>query len=127
MRLHKKGRRTLGAFVEMKSGPAYIAFRRPRDFYRNDKRGAKRSVSQSVDDGDAMWAIDLHTLREARHDGVKWLFVLMRPQKIVYGTALANYFDPERYRAINYDGRGGSDQRYLPVGNFKAVDFSSRI
>lgn len=128
MRIHKSGKRRLGAFFDASFGSCYLAFRRPKDIFRGDiGREKKRSASQSLIEGDAMWAIDIATLMEARRCGVQVILVLMRPQRIVYYAPIESFLDPMKYRAHNYSLKGGSDQRYLPIKHFQSVDMSYRV
>lgn len=115
MELVKKGKRTYGAFLELTNGPVYCAFRSPRDFFLDGKRGEFRSIGQGLQDGSAAWAIDDAHLNEARHRGCVYIAVWIKKLNWLFMTPIETFCNPHTYYRRNYGTRGGSDQRYVSV------------
>ncbi|MGZ8172966.1 MAG: hypothetical protein ACXWT0_03825 [Methylobacter sp.] len=61
-------------------------------------------------------AIDIETLKEVEKRGVRFIVVKIRSTGDKYATRLAT-FNSEA-AVLNYDKRGGSLQRYLPIAKF---------
>ncbi len=119
MEMLKKGRRTYGAFVDLKSAKVYVAFRNPGDFFLDGKKGEFKSIAQGLQDGDAAWAIDDETLMKARRRGVTLVAIWVKKLNWLFMTTLDSFYDPKRYFRRNYTHRGGSEQRYVPVRYFQ--------
>lgn len=119
MELVKKGKRTYGAYLETPKGlKIYCAFRNPKDFFLDGRRGKFQSIAQGLKNGAAAWAIDDSQLRQARHRGCYYIGIWVRKLNWLFLTPLDTFYDPMKYFRRNYTGRGGSDQRYVSVDHF---------
>jgi hypothetical protein len=61
-------------------------------------------------------AIDVATLNEAKEKGVKFIVVKIKSTGDKYATTLETFVSDAA--VMNYDRRGGSLQRYLPIEKF---------
>jgi hypothetical protein len=114
--LIKKGRRRYGGIYELPSGKkAYLAYRNLREIYRS----GKISISEAIREGLACWAIDEEYIQEMRLKGVLYIGVLVRDTKDIYLTSLSRYLNRTKCRFHNYETRGGSRQRLLPLSEFR--------
>lgn len=114
--LVKRGRRLYGAIYTLKSGEkVYFAYRKQSEIYR----GKEKSISEGIRKEIACWAIDTDTLMMARARGIRFIGVIDRVSRDVYLTTLDNYFDRTKTQQIDYTERGGTVQRFLPLGFFQ--------
>jgi hypothetical protein len=124
----KKGRRLYGGIhtVTATGNTFYLAYRRIKEIYRS----GEKSISDAVRLGTACWAIDEATLLEMRAKGIKYIGVFVRDNGDTYLTSIDNYFDKTKAKILNYEKRGGSLQRFLPLIYFRvkhgAVKLKSR-
>ena len=126
--IHMRGGRKLGAHFDASFASCYMAFRRPKDIFRNDdSRAKRRSITQAIEDGDAMWSMDIETLMDLKRKSITHLFIRMRPQNIVFFTLLEVYFTKGMYKRADYTSTGGVDQRFVPLKYFQVIDFSHKI
>lgn len=108
----KKGRRLYGHICELDDGSKiYLARRRHAEIFR----AGKSSISEAMTEGEASWAIDETTLYNLRAKSVKWIGVRVVDTKDMYITHMANYFDLKKAKVKDYEARGGTRQRYLPL------------
>lgn len=123
MELVRKGKRVYGAFFELSSAPVYCAFRTPGDIFKTVREGSNKfkSISEALKDETAAWAIDDDHLQMARRRGCKNIAVWVRKLNWLFITPIENFFDRTKYQRRDYGGRGGSDQRYLPVHHFRQL------
>jgi hypothetical protein len=114
--LHKKGRRTYGAYYTRKADGArfYMAFRKTKQIFRS----GEADISTAIRSGTACWALDEDLLIDLRAAGIKFVGVLDRDTGDKYMTALDMFFNPQA-AIMNYTARGGSLQRYLPLKFFR--------
>lgn len=115
--LVRKGRRLYGAFLDIPSGLTYLAFRRPKDIFK-DTKGKFVTISDAMADEKACWAIDESTLQEARRRGCVFVGFWVRRLNWVFLTNIENFLDPHKYFSRNYSSRGGELQRYLNLRYF---------
>jgi hypothetical protein len=115
VRLIKRGNRKYGAVYTTPDGrQAYFAFRRHEQMFRN----GEKTLSDAQRKGVATWALDDEALVNLRREGVRMVGVLERDTGDKYLTDIRNYFDPSKFKMLNYTGRGGSLQRHVPVTAF---------
>ncbi len=113
--LHKKGRRTYGAYYTNPDGTRfYMAWRRTKEIFRY----GEKDISTAIRSGKAAWALDEETLIDLRAAGIKFVGVIDRDTGDKYMTVLDLFFNPAA-QVMNYAGRGGSLQRYLPLQHFR--------
>lgn len=117
--LVRKGKRLYGAYMQTTQGLAYVAFRKPDDFFRDGARGEKLTLTQAMNEGRAAWAIDEHTIIAARARGVVTLGVWVKKANWLFITQFQNYLDPNLYYTRSYVTRGGSEQRFLSCKFFE--------
>lgn len=114
--LVKKGRRRYGGIYTLPSGKrVYLAYRSLREIYRS----GKSTISEAVRDGTACWAIDDEHVLQMRLAGVPYIGVFVRDTKDIYLTSLSKFLDRTKIRFHNYESRGGSHQRLLPLSEFQ--------
>lgn len=118
--LVRKGRRLYGAYYQTSTSLIYIAYRKPKDLFK-DTRGEFITLTEAMQDDKACWAIDESTLREARRRGCKFIGFWMRKINWVFLAPIEYFFDPHKYFSRNYSGKGGELQRYLPIRYFKTI------
>ena len=112
----KRGRRTYGGVYLLPDGKEiYLAFRKIREIYRS----GELSISDAVRKGTACWAIDDEHIGMMRRRGVNYVGVLVRDTRDVYLTHMSNYLDKDKFSFKNYESRGGSVQRFLPLSHFR--------
>lgn len=80
--------------------------------YQAEKKDRRTGIFHETDS----LAIDVKTLNEAKARGVEIIIVKIRSTGDKYATTLAR-FESEA-AVMNYDKRGGSLQRYLPISMF---------
>lgn len=111
----KKGRRYYGALHVFPDGRMiYLAHRRIREIYRS----GEKSIAAALDKGEAAWAIDHETLTKLRLRGVNFVGVEVKETGERFVTLLSNFLDKTKARTLNYEGRGGAVQAYLPIQYF---------
>jgi phosphoglucomutase len=114
----KKGKRNYGAVYELPSGKKiYIANRKTGDIFRS----GKASISNAIRENKACWALDEETILALRSMNVGFIGVTVRETNDFYVTNFKNYLNGDIAKVLNYEGRGGALQRYLPLGYFKYV------
>lgn len=112
VRLVKKGRRTYGGIVKLVDGrQCYLAFRNLSEIYRS----GEKTISAAIDAGTACWALDVDTLTQMRALSINLVGVLVRDTGDIYLTRLEHFQDFSKAKVLNFDRRGGSLQRYLPL------------
>lgn len=122
--LIKKGRRRYGGIYLLPSGTqVYLAYRNQREIYRS----GKPTISEAVRDGTACWAIDEEHIQQMRLQGVPYIGVLVRDTKDIYLTKLTNFYDRAKIRFHDYESRGGSHQRLLPLKHFQVRRGKSKL
>lgn len=110
--LVKKGRRTYGAIYDLPSGKrCYLAWRHIGEVFRS----GEKTNSDAVRKGTAAWAIDEETLLKMRALGIEHVGVRVRETGDIYLSTLERFMDRTKAKILNYEGRGGSLQRYLPI------------
>lgn len=112
---HRVNGRLYGAICESQGGQRYYLARR-----RHDQifRGGESSVSDAITKGKACWAVDILTLSEMKSKGIGMIGIHVRETGDEYFTQATNFDDPNKTYVRNYSKRGGSLQRYLPLGFF---------
>lgn len=111
----RTGRRLYGGIFELSNGrQVYLAFRHRREIFRS----GEKNISEACDKGIACWAIDYDTLLEMRREQVMLIGVYVRDDDEIYLTHYDNFFDETKATVMNYDARGGSLQKYLPLQHF---------
>ena len=111
----KKGRRYYGALHVFPDGrQVYLAHRRIREVFRS----GEKSIAAAVDKETAAWALDLETLTKLRLRGVVYCGVEVKETGERFVTLLSHFFDKTKAKTLNYEGRGGAVQRYLPLQYF---------
>jgi hypothetical protein len=114
--LVKKGRRKYGGIYTLPSGKqVYLAYRNLREIYRS----GKPTISEAVRDGTACWAIDEEHIQQMRLAGVPFIGVRVRDTRDIYLTRLSTFLDRSKIKFHNYESRGGSLQRLLPLQHFQ--------
>jgi hypothetical protein len=122
--LIKKGRRRYGGVYTLPSGTkVYLAYRNLREIYRS----GKPTISEAVRDGTACWAIDEEHIQKMRLQDVPYVGVLVRDTKDIFLTKLTTFFERDKIKWHNYEGRGGSHQRLLPLKYFQVRRRRSKI
>jgi hypothetical protein len=91
----------------------YLAYRRLDQIYRF----GESSISDAIRSRKAAWAIDDETLLQMRAQGVRYVGVLCRDNRDIWLTTIDQFFG--KATVLNYAGRGGALQRYLPLTHFK--------
>lgn len=114
--LVKKGRRTYGAIHTVPSGErAYLAYRKTSEIFRF----GEKTISDAIRSGKAAWALDEETLIAMRAKGIRFIGVLVRETGDIYLTKTERFFDRALAKVLNYEARGGSLQKYLPLRYFQ--------
>lgn len=117
-RLIRNGRRIYGGVYDLSDGTeVYLAFRKQAEIYRS----GKKTISDAVVEGAACWAVDEDTLIRLRTEGIYMVGIWVRDTGDLYLTSLAKYLDRTRAKVLNYEGRGGALQRYLPLSEFRVI------
>lgn len=112
--LVKKGRRTYGAIYELPSGNlCYLAWRHISEVFRS----GEKTNSDAVRKGTASWAIDEETLIMLRLKKIPYVGVLVRESRDVYLSTLERFTDRRFSKVLDYSGRNGAMQRYLPINS----------
>lgn len=127
MEVLKKGKRTYGAFVDTGKCLIYCAYRNPKDFFLDGRRGSFQSIGDGLENGNAAWAIDDLHLMEARRRGCKYIAIWVRKLNWLFMTPIETFYDPKTYYRRNYTGRGGSDQRYVSVKHFAKMNREMKL
>ena len=111
----KKGRRVYGAIYSWSQGEFYLAWRQPHEIFRS----GEKTISDAVRKGVACWALDDDTLLKMRSRGIKFVGVLIKESGEGWITTVDIF---RASKVLNYEARGGSLQRYLPISdeNFKS-------
>lgn len=124
--LVRKGRRLYGAYMQTPTSLVYVAYRRPKDIFK-DTKAKFITISEAIADEKACWAIDETTLRNARARGCKFIGFWIKKLNWIFLTPIENFFDPHCYFSRNYSARGGELQRYLPLRFFTSRSRALRI
>jgi hypothetical protein len=115
VRLIKRGRRIYGAVYTMPDGRrAYLAWRRHDEMFRCGEKNLSDAQRKKI----AAWALDDETLINLRCEGVRMVGVKERDTGDKYLTDIRNFFDPSKFKMLNYLARGGSLQRHVLVTEF---------
>lgn len=115
MQTVKKGRRTYGAIYTLPDGRVlYLAWRKISEIFRS----GEISISAAIRAGKAAWALDDETLLMLRARKIPFAGVLVRETQDVFLTRTEHFFDKTKAKVMNYSGRGGALQRYLPLAYF---------
>lgn len=115
MRLVKRGRRTYGGVYKLSDGrEVYLAWRWNKEIYR----AGEKCLSTALTLGKASWAIDDETLLNLRISGVALVGVWVKDTGDTYIATLADFLDSTKSKIMNFEGRGGALQRYLPLRYF---------
>jgi hypothetical protein len=123
-RLIRHGRRIYGAVYRLSDGrEVYMAWRKTREIFR----GGEKMLSDAVVVGKASWAIDEDTLIQRRLEGIQYVGIWNIETDDKFIAPIAYFFDSTKSKCLNYEGRGGALQRYLPLANFRIVLGSTRI
>ncbi|MCP1540002.1 hypothetical protein [Methylorubrum extorquens] len=112
----KKGRRLYGGIYELAGGQrVYLAYRKRKEIYR----GGEQCISDAVREGKASWALDDATLLMLRARKIEFAGVLMKDTGDKWITRTELFFDRDKAKIMNFTGRGGALQRYLPMEHFR--------
>jgi hypothetical protein len=112
--LVKKGKRLYGAFYLFRGMLAYIAYRKQAEIFR----AGEASISEALRKGTAAWALDEETLLLARSRGARFVGIMVKDTGDRYIARIERWFDRGRAKFINYERKGGSLQRCLPLSEF---------
>lgn len=93
-------------------GRYYINTKTAELIYQAEKKDRRFGIFHATDS----LAIDVKTLNEAKDRGVKIIIVKIRSTGDRYATTLERFNSDAA--VMNFDKRGGSLQRYLPLSNF---------
>lgn len=115
-KLVKRGRRTYGAIYLMPHTGAkvYFAWRKQAEIFR----AGKPTTSEALREGTACWALDDETLIDLKAQGVELVGVWCKDTDDRYMTKLSLFMDRTKAKVLDYNARGGSLQRYLPLQYF---------
>jgi hypothetical protein len=92
----------------------YLAYRRLAEIFR----AGEPSISAAIRSRKASWALDEETLLQMRAQSIRFVGVLCRDNRDIWVTTLERFLDSRCSKIMNYEGRGGALQRYLPLQNF---------
>lgn len=92
----------------------YLANRRRAEIFRS----GESTISDAIRNGKACWALDEDTIIKMKSKGVAAVGILCRDTDDIYLTPLSNFLDKTKAKILNYEGRGGALQRYLPLSYF---------
>lgn len=116
----KKGKRNYGDILTLaKNGQRiYMATRLFKDIHRC----GHSSISEAMREQVAAWGIDNDTLYDMRNRGIKVVGIVVRDTGDIFLSSLDQYFDTDKAFVRNFERKGGSLQRYLPLQFFKKKD-----
>lgn len=115
----RSNRRLYGGVYKLEDGrQVYLAYRTRKEIFRS----GEKSVSAAHDKGIACWAIDYDTLLDMRREQIFLIGVYVRDEEEIYITQYENFFDDRKATVMNYDAKGGSMQKYLPLKWFAKVN-----
>lgn len=93
----------------------YLANRRRAEIYRF----GEPTISAAIRAEKAAWAIDEDTIIKMRTKKVAFVGVMVRESEDIYLAPLSAFLDKTKAKVLNYEGRGGALQRYLPFAYFQ--------
>jgi hypothetical protein len=94
----------------------YLAARRVKDIFRS----GEKTISDAIRKGTACWAIDEETLYQMKRQGIRYVGVkLATGDKWI--TCIDNFYNRQLSKFLNYQNRGGAEQRYLPFQHFTYI------
>lgn len=99
----------------------YLAWCKQEEIFRS----GEKTVSDALRAGKAQWAIDYDTLIRMRTEGVYIVGILVKETGDIFLTTLKRFI--EKGKVLDYSGRGGALQRYLPISDFTYSPASTRI
>lgn len=113
---HRRGKRLYGYFILLDGLWIYCALRRHKEIYRD----GESSISEAIRNGKAGWALDNHTLIEARSRGCAVVCILVKESRELYYTHIENFLPGSGVsKQIDWTSRGGSSQRVVPLARFR--------
>ena len=110
--LIRNGRRIYGGIYDLPSGlQIYIAYRKQAEMFRS----GEKTLSEAIQKDTACWAVDNDTLITLRMRGVYLVGIQVKETDDLYVATLADF---NNAKMLNYEGKGGALQRYLPLNRF---------
>jgi hypothetical protein len=101
----------------------YLAERKLDQIFRFGERNNSDALRKEI----AAWAIDEETLTEMRLKGIRWVGVRVKQNADIYVTCIDNFFNRNLSKFLDYERRGGAQQRYLPIKHFHHLPAKVKI